>query len=94
MAIEDDWDAETARREFRQVWNEHYELLCALRDMPETIPPSLQIRLAMCGKWPEDKDTGKRLQLDKASGWEIPFKSECELGAGFWHRLRTAVVKG
>jgi hypothetical protein len=64
----------------------YYELLWALRDLPEVPPPMVLISLGTIGTFPDDYNEGKRIQRER--GLEIvPPKTECEIGAGFWHRV-------
>ncbi len=65
---------------------DYYALLNALRDRPELPPPLVLQILSYCGTWPEDWEEGKRIQAER--GLEtVPPKTECEIGAGWWHRV-------
>jgi hypothetical protein len=95
MAIDQDYlmslSVEELRRELKHAWEVKYGLLNALRDAPEMPPPFVLLHLDHAAKWPEDNNLGKKLQrelgLDK-----IPPKSECEGGAGVWHRIRQGLT--
>lgn len=77
---------EELRRELRYYLDLHYGLLYALRDLPEMPPPFVLVHLGKVAKYPEDSARGKELQRKLASG-AIPFKHECEMGAGLWDRI-------
>ena len=84
---EDTLALDELRREVRQCWDREHALISALRDMPEMPPPWLLLFLDRAAKWPDDHDLGKTLQ--RTMGLDaIPPKSECEGGAGVWHRIR------
>lgn len=79
------------RREVRECWNREHALIEAIRDAIEMPPPWILVFLSGAGKWPEDKDLGKSLQR-KMGLAVIPPKSECESGAGVWHRIRQGLI--
>lgn len=79
------------RRELRHALDVKYGILHALRDAPEMPPPFVLLHLGTMAKWPEDSDRGKELQRKYGSD-VIPFKSECECGAGLWDRIRSGLV--
>lgn len=65
---------------------DYYDLLWALRDLPDVPSPRVLLSLSIIGKFPEDWNEGKRIQRER--GLEVvPPKTECEIGAGFWHRV-------
>jgi hypothetical protein len=64
----------------------YYALLHALRDLPELPNPMVLNSLGTIGRFREDYDEGKRIQRER--GLEaVPPRAECEIGAGFWHRV-------
>lgn len=89
---EDTLSAEELRREVRQCWDLEHALASALRDMPEMPPPWVLLFLDRAAKWPEDHDLGKTLQREMGLA-VIPPKSECEGGAGVWHRIRQGLKR-
>jgi hypothetical protein len=64
----------------------YYELLWALRDLPELPSPMVLLSLGTIGTFPGDYNEGKRIQRERGLG-AVPPKTECEIGAGFWHRV-------
>lgn len=87
--IEDTYTLEACRREFRYYCDLSYGLLHALRDLPEMPNAFILMHLGSAAKYPEDWNKGKELQ-NKLGLDTIPPKTECEMGAGLWFRLRTA----
>lgn len=85
--IEDTYTLEQCRKEFRYYCDLHYGILFALRDLPEMPEPWILMHLATAARYPEDFNKGKELQ-QKLGSKVIPYKHECEGGAGFWFRLR------
>jgi hypothetical protein len=63
-----------------------YPLLDALRDLPELPPPRVLLTLSHAADFSKDWDTGKRIQREKGL-CAVPPKTECEEGAGWWHRV-------
>ena len=74
-------DAEYWRRMF-------FDLIHMLRD-PGEMPPAAILKY-LPGKFPEDYNRGKEMQAeisDHNERWKkIPYKTECEIGAGYWQR--------
>lgn len=68
-----------------------WELVRALRDLPPIPSRAVLMALSSGAKWPEDSNQGKLMQREAGSE-KIPYKSEMELGAGFWHRIREAIL--
>lgn len=63
-----------------------YPLLWALRDLPDVPPPLVLNTLSQAGDFSKDWNEGKRIQRER--GLEVvPPNTECEIGAGFWHRV-------
>lgn len=82
---------EDLRREVRRGWDLEHDMMKALRDLPEV--PSYRVLLLLSGaaKFPDDANIGKQLQA--THGREvIPYKLECEMGAGLWSRIRNGVL--
>src|SRR5258708_33149930 len=77
------------RSELRHSLDVQYGILHALRDMPQFPPPFLLLHLGSAAKFPEDWKRGKELQREYGLK-VIPLKTECELGAGLWDRIRPA----
>ncbi len=77
---------------------ELYALIDGLREdlrhvrtffMAKELPPPIVLkRMGSFARWPEDHEAGKRLQAQIGRD-AIPYKSECEGGAGLWLRLNT-----
>lgn len=63
-----------------------YPLLWALRDQPELPPPLVLHTLSQCGDFSKDWNEGKRIQRQYGLD-AVPATTECEIGAGFWHRV-------
>lgn len=79
------------RAALRYALDVQYGILHALRDLPQFPPPGVLIHLASAARYPDDWSRGKELQ--KEYGLEaIPPKTECELGAGLWNRIRAALL--
>ncbi|MGR3525044.1 MAG: hypothetical protein ACU0CT_03480 [Paracoccaceae bacterium] len=53
------------------------------KEIPE---PYILMELGHYAEWPADWERGKALQRDLGSE-AIPYKTECESGAGLWARL-------
>lgn len=87
---------EELRRELTHSLEVQYGVLFALRDAPEMPSPFVLKHLGTVAKWPDDNKRGKMIQR-RVGSEVIPFKSECESGAGLWDRIRkglTASVDG
>lgn len=82
---------EELRREVRYEWDVKNALVRALRELPEVPPVAVLLYLSRAAKWPEDNSLGKQLQR-KVGSAVIPFKSECEGGAGLWTRIRSGLM--
>lgn len=78
---------EELRREVRQRWDTEHDLVRALRDLPEVPSWRVQRLLSRAAKYPEDWERGKKLQRQHGSG-AITYKTEYEMGAGLWARIR------
>lgn len=87
----DDIDREMTREELYQTIDNLREMLRRIRvglksdELPE---PIILKEMGHYAKWPEDNERGKRLQR-RVGSEKIPFKSECEGGAGLWLRLNS-----
>jgi hypothetical protein len=79
------------RREVRECWDRERAIADALRNLPEMAPPWVLLFFNRASEWPEDSNLGKRLQR-KLGSEAIPFKSECETGAGVWYRIRQGML--
>lgn len=82
---------EQLRRELVEALEVKFGLLYALRDAPELPSPFVLLHLGTVGKWPEDFNLGKELQFQHGSA-AIPYKTECEVGAGLWSRIRRGLT--
>lgn len=61
----------------------------AFRNWPELPSPGVLRSLGSLGgpaEYPGDWQRGKQMQMELGDR-KIPFKTECELGAGFWDRI-------
>lgn len=81
---------EALRREVREGWDTEGALVKALRDLPEVPPYDVLLLLSRAAKYPDDWEIGARLQRQERK--PIPYKTECELGAGLWWRIRKALT--
>jgi hypothetical protein len=79
------------RRELRYSLDVQYGVLRALREVPEFPKAFVLMHLGSAAKYPEDWKRGKELQ-SKHGLDVIPPKTECELGAGLWDRIRSALT--
>ena len=89
----DSLSAEDARRELKYTLERYYGILYALRDAPELPEPYVLIALSHAAKYPTDNNVGRKLQRELGSE-RIPFKHECEGGAGLWQRIRRGLIDG
>lgn len=89
---ENNYTIEELRHEVRRCWDTQFELVKALRDLPEIPHWRVLDLLDRAGKFPDDWEAGKRLQ-SKHGLKAIPPRAEYEQGAGFWERLRAGLVK-
>lgn len=87
----DSLSLEELRRELKYSLEVQYGILFALRDNPLIPSPFILLHLGTAAKWPEDSKTGKELQR-KLGSEAIPYKSECECGAGLWTRIRKGLL--
>ncbi|CTQ45715.1 hypothetical protein [Roseibium aggregatum] len=71
---------------FEQMAPVHYDLLGSLKEWPKLPPPWVLKELGSCAIYPDDHARGKMLQRELHHS-VIPYKSECEGGAGFWDRI-------
>lgn len=78
---------EELREELVLALEKQFSLVAALRDLPEVPDIPALFLLGSAGKWPEDKEKGSELQRRLGSE-VIPYKTEMELGAGLWWRIR------
>lgn len=82
---------EELRREVRECWDREAALIKAMQDLPDVAPPWICLFLDRAAKWPEDNNIGRLLQ--RKHGLDaVPPKSECEGGAGVWHRIRQGLL--
>lgn len=81
------------RSELRHALDVKYGILHALCDAPLFPSPFVLLHLGTVAKFPDDWNRGKKLQREH--GLEvIPPKTECELGAGLWERIRGGLTAG
>ncbi len=82
------------RREVRRSWSLEFDLADALTELPEVPPVSVLLFLGSgrISKFPGDWEVGKDMQ-NKYGLEKVPPKTECELGAGVWMRLREKLIK-
>jgi hypothetical protein len=64
--------------------SEFFALRDALRDWP-ALPPAYVLKW-LDGDFSDDWQRGKDMQRELGSG-VIPYKTECEVGAGMWDRI-------
>lgn len=83
---------EELRREVRECWDRQQAIVTALRDLPEMPPPWILLFFDRASKFPEDSNLGKKLQQMLPRG-TIPYKTECECGAGVWYRIRQGLLQ-
>lgn len=81
------------RSELRHALDVQYGVLHALRDAPRFPDPFVLMHLGTIAKYPEDWNRGKELQRELGLT-VIPPKTECELGAGLWERIYSALTQG
>lgn len=82
---------EELRREVRECWDREHAIARALHELPEMAPPWVLLFFNKASNWPEDSNLGKLLQRKMGSA-AIPYKSECETGAGVWYRIRQGML--
>lgn len=68
----------------------YYPLLWALRNRPVLPDPLVLHILSQAGNFSLDIEEGKRIQREYGLD-AVPPVTECEIGAGFWHRVIQAV---
>lgn len=90
-AIENVMTVEELRREYRRFVDDYYALINALRDAPEIPPRRVLLSLGQAASYPQDHERGKRMQREHGAD-AIPWKSECEGGAGLWFRIRAGLL--
>ena len=84
---------EELRREVRRLWDNEAQLVKALRELPEVPHWRVQRVLGRAAKFPEDGNIGKRLQNEHGLDAIAP-KTEYEMGAGLWWRIREGLTPG
>lgn len=94
MAVDENYinslSVENLRRELIHSLEVQYGILHALRDAP-LFPSGFVLKhLGTVGRFPQDSNRGKELQREHGSS-VIPFKTECEIGAGLWERIRNGL---
>jgi len=72
--------------ELKYYTDRWFALLDALRDLPELPDPLVLSVLSHCAKFPEDWNEGNRIQRERGLD-AVPPNTECEKGAGYWHRV-------
>jgi len=92
MLSQKDDEIERLKCENKYLLEKFYPLLDALRDLPDLPTPDVLLTLSHSAKYPEDWNTGKRLQRERGLD-VVPPKTECELGAGWWHRVVGPMTK-
>lgn len=83
---------ERLRQELRECWDRERAIVDALRDLPEMAPPWILLFFDRAAKYPDDNSLGKKLQQKLPRG-AIPYKTECEGGAGVWYRIRQGMLQ-
>jgi hypothetical protein len=91
--VENSYTIDQLRREVRRLWDRENALLKALRSVPEVPPPMVLNWLGQAGRFPEDYHVGNRMQF-KLGLDAIPPRTECEMGAGLWARIRKGLLDG
>jgi hypothetical protein len=79
-------------RENQYLVDQLYPLLDALRDLPELPSPDVLLTLSHAADFSKDWKTGKRIQRELGLD-VVPPKTECEEGAGWWHRVILRVAE-
>lgn len=82
---------EELRRELRECWDREFAICDAIRDAPLLPPPWILLFFSQSGKWPDDYERGKLLQRQRGLD-AVPPKTECEIGAGVWSRIRRGLI--
>lgn len=77
---------EELRRELRRELDDKHAFWEALREAPDMPPPRVLLYLSHAARWPEDNNIGRGYQIENPG--TVPYKSECEGGAGVWIRIR------
>ena len=83
--------SEQEKTELRIVVARNFEtdfdaVLDALSEWPKLPSPSVLRFLSQSGDYAQDWSNGKHMQSELEMG-RIPYVCECEIGAGFWHRI-------
>lgn len=94
MNIEESMTPEQLRKSLRRAWEGQFAFAHALQHLPE-IPTVEALRfivdLPSVGTFPDDWNKGKELQRTHGYG-VVPTKTEYEIAAGFWFRLRKGLL--
>jgi len=74
-----------------RVYSDHADEINEARNEWPSMPSAFVLKLlGTRGKFPEDWETGKSIQMEfytRENPYRIPYKTECEMGAGLWDRL-------
>lgn len=81
------------REELARYVHINNSLVDALRTLPEMPATTVLNELSRAANYPEDWSRGKKLQREVGLD-VIPPRTEYELGAGLWSRIRTALIEG
>ena len=75
---------ESAKEDHRYYTDLYFAVRRAFQEWPAMPPPYVLKHLP--GTFPEDGNRGKAIQREFGSDL-VPYKTECEIGAGFWDRI-------
>ncbi len=74
-----------------RIYSRYTEEINEAKNKWPSMPSGLVLKLlGTRGKFPEDWEKGKSIQTElytRENPYRIPYKTECEMGAGLWDRL-------
>lgn len=87
---ENTFTLEDLRKEVRRQWDTRNAFVKALKELPEVPDWRVLKLLSRAAKFPEDWESGKRMQRKHGLDAIAP-RTEYEMGAGLWFRIYTAL---